>query len=386
MDLKKSFPICLDESVERGLTTMRLDVFLSEKFPEVSRSRWARIISQNLFTVNGIAAKASLRLASGQVLDLNSAVLPDFNEELLNEGFNAASDSSLSFQKLNDLIASATIEFKFPQDPKILYEDDYLLVINKPAGLTVHPGAGVPLEETLVAWLIKSSFVKPNTAHLSWNGQVLEEARPGIVHRLDRGTSGCLVIAKDPKTHEDLAVQFAKKLAGRHYWAIAEGNANGLEKTLHRKARVALEDNPSKLAFRVLKNGKHSIAAPLGRDPKNRLRYAVDANFGKKAITHFNILAFDKATELEKLLPEIFKTFGVRANDFSPELSYSVFDLALETGRTHQIRVHLSFLGLPILGDALYGGQNFKRILLHAHTLHFTHPQTREEMTFHSGN
>jgi len=377
MDLKKHFPIQLGVEVEQGLVTKRLDVFLSEHFPDISRSRWSKLISRDLFLLNGSIAKASARLEVGQRLELNPEV-----DDFVGEDSSTKKQEPLSKSEMNSMIGKKDLDFRFPKSPEILFEDDHIMVINKPAGLTVHPGAGVPLEETLVAWLLKNNYVAPNNEHLSWGDQVLEEARPGIVHRLDRGTSGCLVVAKDPKSHEALSLQFAKKLAGRHYWAWVDGNAKSLQSSLHRKARLALEDHPSKLAFRVLKNGKHSLAAPLGRDPKNRLRFAVDPLAGKKALTHFKIMHHNRVSELHKLAPEVFKCFSLKESDFAEDSHYSLLDVQLETGRTHQIRVHLSFLGIPILGDNLYGGQTFTRMLLHAHTLYLDHPATGKPMTF----
>ena len=369
----------LDASVESGLTTFRLDVYLTQKFPSVSRSRWSKLISNGTFIVNGFTAKASTRLEVGQTIEISEAAS---KEELSVKETKKEEPKGLSKEQLNSLIGSEELEYRFDKEPEILFEDSHIMVLNKPAGLTVHQGAGIPLEETLVAWLLKKGHVSRNDEHLNWGDQVLEEARPGIVHRLDRGTSGCLVVAKDPKSHENLSQQFAKKLAGRHYWAWIDGNATTLQASLHRKARMALEDHPSKLAFRVLKNGKHSLAAPLGRDPRNRLRYAVIPETGKRAITHFQILDHNKVSELFKNNEEVIQAFGISQKEFPEDSSYSILDVALETGRTHQIRVHLAFLGVPILGDALYGGQGITRMLLHAHTLYLTHPATGKEMKF----
>lgn len=386
MDLKERFPITVELDAIDRLSGVRVDSYLAARFPEISRTRWSRIIAAGVFEVDEVVLRPRSLLEEGQVVKVNEVA--DF-AKVLDE---SRSESEKSRQAVHDeasLFGEAASgqkkgRYVFGVEPRILFEDEHLMVLDKPEGLTVHPGAGVGIEDTLVAWLIDNGKVQPSTATLSWGEQVLEQARPGIVHRLDRGTSGCLVVAKDPDTHTKLAKQFADKTAGRKYWAWVDGNATSLKETLHRRARTVLEDYPSKVAFRILKSGKHSVAAPIARDEKNRLRFAVSPLKGKEAITHFEILAHDKVAELEKKLPKVFETFGVTAGSFEDDNRYSVLDVELETGRTHQIRVHLAFLGIPIYGDGLYGGHGFERLLLHAHTLHLTHPHTGEAMSFRS--
>ncbi len=173
------------------------------------------------------------------------------------------------------------------------------------------------------------------------------------MHRLDKGTSGCLVVAKHPEAHRKLSEQFAAKTAGRHYWARVQGDVERLRVSLPPRLVRMIEEHPLKLAFRIDSEGRYSFSSPLGRDPKNRLRFAVLPE-GKQAVTHFKVL--------------------------SKNADSTLLDVQLETGRTHQIRVHMAFLGFPLVGDGLYGGRAHDRILLHAHTLYFTHPRTDERM------
>ncbi len=221
-----------------------------------------------------------------------------------------------------------------PQDipVTIVYEDADLVVVDKPAGLVVHPAAG-HADGTLVNARLH------HIRDLSGIGGVL---RPGIVHRLDRGTSGLMVVAKRDSAHVALAAQFADKTAGRRYLAIT---------------RAPLSD-------------EGVVDAPLGRHPTDRIRFAVVAG-GKRAITHWAVLG--------------------RAGDLA------LVECVLETGRTHQVRVHMLHLGAPLLGDGLYGktvkvpatlrgivDPAVDRPLLHAWQLGLVHPTTGERMRFHA--
>lgn len=223
----------------------------------------------------------------------------------------------------------------------VVYEDSDLIVIDKPAGMAVHPAPGSP-DGTLVNALLAHC-----AGALSGIGGV---ARPGIVHRLDKDTSGLIVCAKTDAAHQGLARQFAEHSAGRRYLAVAWGR-------------------PSPAAGR--------IEGPIGRDPKNRKRMAVvRAGSGKPAVTHY---------ETERALG----------------LGASLIACRLETGRTHQIRIHLAHIGHPLIGDPLYGratparrkalpegarraADGFPRQALHAGRLAFTHPTRGEEMVFDS--
>ena len=213
---------------------------------------------------------------------------------------------------------------------EILFDDDDVVVVNKPAGMVVHPAAGNP-SGTLVNALLY------HVKNLSGIGG---EARPGIVHRLDKGTSGVMVVAKHDAAHQELARQFHDREVEKEYVALVWG----------------------------LVQQRKRINAAIGRDPKNRLKMSVRASRARHAVTRIT---------------------------WSRDLrGVTLCRIAIHTGRTHQIRVHLSAIGHPIVGDALYGGvhrrvphplhavQTLTRPFLHAETLSFTHPRTKERMTF----
>jgi 23S rRNA pseudouridine1911/1915/1917 synthase len=225
----------------------------------------------------------------------------------------------------------------------IIYEDAHLVVVNKPAGLVVHPAPGNP-SRTLVNALIAHCG-----ASLSGIGG---EARPGIVHRLDKGTSGLIVAAKTDEAHQGLARQFA---------------AHGRDGKLHRLYLA--------FVWGALRPAKGKIDAPIGRHPKNRQKFAVTARGGKHAVTHYETRA-----------------------SYGRPVAASLIACRLETGRTHQIRVHLAYRGHPLLGDTLYGGlrtrggrglprleaklKTLGRPALHAAELGFEHPATGQRLSF----
>ena len=331
MDLAKAFPLIVDED-SHGL---RLDQFLGRFFPEISRSRWTRLIESETFSVDSKIVSPSFKLKQGQKVEcLDPKVFHISKVEFTDE-----------------------VVFKGTA-PDVLFEDSKLLVINKPDGLAVHPGAGVALPETVVGWLLSTQRLNDldTSEYVTWDDDIIEQRRPGIVHRLDRGTSGTLVIAKDPSTHEKLSKQFADRTAGRLYWAVVRGRVGTLVQKRVRRIEELLLKKPSPAAFRAAENGVYSFASFLERDPSSRTRFRVSSELeqGKKAITHF--------TEISE------------SGDFS------LVEVKLETGRTHQIRVHLSFLDFPIVGDGIYGGSEFNRILLHAHTLRFMHPDSKKKI------
>jgi 23S rRNA pseudouridine1911/1915/1917 synthase len=207
---------------------------------------------------------------------------------------------------------------------EIIYEDEDVLVVNKPAGLVVHPGAGNQ-EHTLVHGLLY------HTNHSLSSGTA--KFRPGIVHRIDKETSGLLVVAKNNVAHEKLAAQFKDHSIDRRYWVMVRG---------------------------VVEHDELQCDQSLARSPLNRKKIIVDPVGGKESMSHFFVLErFRNATLL---------------------------DVALETGRTHQIRVHLKHLGYPVLGDSVYGIQSseMSRQALHAKTLAFDHPTSGKRLKFDS--
>jgi 23S rRNA pseudouridine1911/1915/1917 synthase len=273
---------------------LRLDLFLTLKLGQ-TRNQIVQLIEQNAITVNQKpSAKAGLKLKIG---DNVSIVFP---------------------------VVKSTPAHIIDFDVEILFEDDDILVINKPSGLTVHPAPSVK-EPTLVDWL-KTRGVALST--------LSGEERHGIVHRLDRGTSGVMVVAKNNEAHEALSLQLQDKSMGRYYMAVITP---------------------------PLKEEETLVDKPIGRSSQNRLKMAISEG-GKSAKTMFR-----------KLLP---------SHDSSCELIVC----KLFTGRTHQIRVHLESLSRHILGDHLYGTHTkdakLEHILLHAYMLYLTHPKSGESLSF----
>jgi 23S rRNA pseudouridine1911/1915/1917 synthase len=268
----------------------RLDKSLAD-LTELSRSQANEAIKAGTVLVNGKLAKAKYVVKEGDVI---TYVLPE--EEVL--------------------------EYKAEDIPlDIIYEDADVAVVNKPQGMVVHPSAG-HTSGTLVNALMY--HVKDLS---SINGVV----RPGIVHRIDKDTSGLLMIAKNDKAHNALAAELKDKKSLRKYVAIVHGN---------------------------LPNDRGVIEAPIGRSDKDRKKQAVTAK-GKPAVTRFTVL----------------ERFG----------NYTLVELQLETGRTHQIRVHMAYIGHPVAGDPLYGPRKTLKghgQFLHAKTLGFTHPTTGELVEF----
>lgn len=270
---------------------IRIDKLLADLLPDVSRSRIRSWIDQELVLVNGKVAKANYKCWSGDTIEW---MIPDIQP--------------LSLEAEN-----------IPLD--ILYEDCDLLVVNKPKGMVVHPSAGHK-SGTLVNALL---------FHCDDLSGINGVERPGIVHRIDKDTSGLLVVAKKDAAHASLADQLAKKDVERKYEAIVHG---------------------------VISHETGVIDAPIGRDPNNRQRMAV-VEGGKKAVTHFSVMTR-------------FKNFTHVA-------------CRLETGRTHQIRVHMKYIGHPLVGDSKYGPSKTMSAggqALHAKTLCFTHPSTNEWLQF----
>ena len=274
------------------ISPQRLDVYLNEKFSEWSRSHVQKLIADGLVTVDGAQVKASLKLKGGE------------------EIFIAQVDA-------------AEVEY-LPEDLPldILYEDADIIVVNKARGMTVHPADTVH-SGTLVNALLH---------HCKDLSGINGVKRPGIVHRLDKDTSGVMVVAKTDTAHLSLAAQIQSKTATRTYLAIVHG---------------------------VLKDDAGIISGAIGRDKVDRKKMAITPD-GKSAVTEFRVL-------------ERFENF-------------SFVECKLQTGRTHQIRVHMSAIGHPLLGDTKYTARkNFfdiKGQALHSHTLSLTHPTTDARMNF----
>ena len=266
---------------------MRLDKYLNEKL-DFSRNQLSNLIKNGLVKVNGkIITKPSFKV---------------------NENDNVEYETKTFEEKE---------EYEVDFDVEIIYEDDDILIINKPSGLVIHPAPSVK-EATLVDWL-KSKNITLST--------ISGEERHGIVHRIDKETTGALVIAKNNESHEFLSKQLQDKTMGRIYLAIID---------------IPLKDNCE-------------IDRPIARNPKNRLKQAVVLS-GRDAKTRFLKLCGEK----EELIA-----------------------CKLFTGRTHQIRVHLNSINRHILGDELYGAKASEdRVMLHAYILYLIHPKTKEKMFF----
>ena len=275
------------------LVDVRLDKAISILLESTSRSKIQEHIDNGFILVNSKQEKASYKLRKDDEISIED--FPTEHYDL--EAENIALD--------------------------IVYEDDELMVINKPKGMVVHPGAGNS-NHTL------ANALKFHSDSLS---KINGDFRPGIVHRLDKDTGGLLIIAKNDEAHAFLANQLVDHTLGRNYYALVSGTINENE-------------------------GK--IIAPIGRDDKNRQKMAVDLRDGKYAETSFKVL----------------KRYSTS----------TLVDCALKTGRTHQIRVHMEYIGHPVVGDPLYGKGNRKLYndgqLLFAYKIHFIHPKTKKEMEF----
>ncbi|MFX4229088.1 MAG: 23S rRNA pseudouridine(1911/1915/1917) synthase RluD [Porticoccaceae bacterium] len=294
--------IYLEEQVPEYLDGQRSDIVASDLFPDYSRSRLQSWIKDGSLLVDGEQVRSKDRLIAGQHLRLQ--VQPDLQERWLPE------DIPLT----------------------ILFEDEHLLVVDKPVGMVVHPAAGNP-DGTLLNALLHHA---PETGNVP---------RAGIIHRIDKDTSGLLVVAKTVEAQTSLVRQLQKRTVKREYFCVAEGQFTA----------------------------GSTIEAPVGRHPRSRLKMAVVTN-GKPAVTHYRI-------------EERF--FG-----------HTLLRVQLETGRTHQIRVHMEHIKHPLVGDQLYGGRAkvpagiskelreylraFPRQALHAAQLTLTHPASGEVMSWQS--
>ena len=322
-------------NVTEGDAGMRLDQYLVSQLPDVSRVRVQQLIEQGKVTVNERPSKASFRLKGSEQIAVTGEVAPPALKA-------------------------------FPEDIPldVVHEDDDLAVVNKPAGMVVHAGAGSSEDERNRGTLVNALLFRFN--RLSKLGGDL---RPGIVHRLDKDTSGLIVVAKNDRAHRRLAEQFASRNVRKRYLALVH-NWPGPD--------------------------QGTVRAPIARDPQNRTRMTTRDPYGREAVSHYTVL----------------ERFA------SPYGRFALIEVKIETGRTHQIRVHMASIGHPVVGDTLYGAPNalsphtlnrerqgtpislrhlaqrkpstagatlvLGRNFLHAALLEFAHPRTGEPLSLRS--
>jgi 23S rRNA pseudouridine1911/1915/1917 synthase len=305
--MAEEFPLLIPVTPEAAGN--RLDQFLVTKLGEVSRARVQQLIAQQKVRVNGGPAKASLRLRGGERVE----ILGEWQRPPLR----------------------ATAE-DIPLD--IVYEDSDLAVVNKPAGMMVHAGAGATEDERNRGTLVNALLHR-----FRGLSSVGGELRPGIVHRLDKATSGLIVVAKNDESHRKLGRQFATRQVKKTYVALVHG---------------------------WLKQDRGTISTSISRDRVRRVRMTTRCRGGREAITHYTVTR------------RIHSRFG----------KFTLLELRIDTGRTHQIRVHLASLGHPVVGDTLYAAPRelrgdgekiaLTRNFLHAAGLQFAHPSTGELLSF----
>lgn len=269
----------------------RLDVYITDEMPELSRTTVKRLIDEEKILVNEKKQKSSYKPESGDIITID---MPEAHE----------------------------IDLKAQDIPvPVIYEDNDIIVVNKPKGMVVHPANGNP-DGTLVNAIL--AMCKDSLSGIGG------EVRPGIVHRLDKDTSGLLIVAKNDEAHMKMSRQIQDREVTKRYIALVRG---------------------------VIAENEATINLPIARSTKDRKKMAVDKN-GKDAVTHFKVL----------------KRYD----------NYTLLELKIDTGRTHQIRVHMSYIGHPVVGDSVYSnGKNEFGVegqMLHARYLEFKHPITEEKL------
>ncbi len=289
---------------------LRVDQYLSQALPDISRARVQLLIDAEQVRVDGNVPKSKAKLKGGETIEIEGQPNPE---------------------PLHAVAEDIPLE--------LLYEDKYLAVVNKPAGMMVHAGAGSTDDERNRGTLVNALLF-----HFSKLSDVGGSLRPGIVHRLDKQTSGAIVVAKDDVTHRKLGDMFSSRKVSKTYLALAHGH-------------LAKEDT--------------TLTLPIARDLVRRIRMTTRRADGRSAVSHVHVL--------ERLT--------------TPYGAFTLVEVKIETGRTHQIRVHLQSLGHPVVGDFLYGAPHvirrtdggegvleLERNFLHAARLEFTHPRTDEEL------
>jgi 23S rRNA pseudouridine1911/1915/1917 synthase len=306
--MPQSFPLLISATADDA--GKRLDQFLAAQLQESSRARVQQLISQNLVLVDDLIAKPSLRLRGGERIAVLAAAEP---------------------------APLRAVAEDIPLD--IIYEDSDLAVINKPAGMMVHAGAGATEEQRN-----RGTLVNALLHHFGKLSSVGGEMRPGIVHRLDKATSGLIVVAKTDEAHRRLASQFVRRQVRKKYLALVHG---------------------------WLKQERGTISSSISRDRVRRTRMTTRTAGGREAITHYSV---------QRRLESQYGRF-------------TLLEVKIATGRTHQIRVHLASLRHPVVGDTLYGAPrelgnkkastlSLPRNFLHAAVLEFQHPRTGEPLSF----